>query len=106
MPVIILHHYAGSLFAEKVRVLLGAKRLAWRSLLIAVTPPKPSLTPVLGAFRRMPVPQVGGDFFCDTRAIARIGRDWRVAVSVVAARGEIRVHFPRHGDELTNEGPL
>jgi hypothetical protein len=31
-PDLVLHHYASSPFAEKVRVMLGTKQLAWRSL--------------------------------------------------------------------------
>ena len=65
----ILHHYWRSPYAEKVRAYLGYKGLAWRSREIAVTPPRPSLAPILGAFRRTPVLQIGADYVCDTRLI-------------------------------------
>ena len=32
MPELILHHYAGSPYAEKIRCLLRIKGLPWRSL--------------------------------------------------------------------------
>ena len=32
MPELILHHYAGSPYAEKIRCLLRIKGLSWRSL--------------------------------------------------------------------------
>lgn len=71
MSDLILHHYWGSPYAEKIRLLLGYKELQWRSLEIPVIPPRDSLQCVFGAFRRTPVLQIGADFFCDTRLIAR-----------------------------------
>ena len=32
-------------------------------------PPRPSLDPILGGYRRIPVAQIGADIFCDTRLI-------------------------------------
>lgn len=72
MATIILHHYRTSPYAEKVRVILGYKGAAWRSVEVPIMPPRPSLTPVLGDLRRIPVLQVGADFFCDTRLIAQV----------------------------------
>jgi glutathione S-transferase len=69
---LILHHYPGSPFAEKVRLMLGHKRLAWRSVLIPVIMPKPDLTALTGGYRRTPVLQVGADIYCDTALIARV----------------------------------
>lgn len=71
MPGIILHHYAPSPVSEKVRVGLGIKRLAWRSVEIPRMPPKPELTPLTGGYRRTPVMQVGADIYCDTQCILR-----------------------------------
>ena len=41
---LILHHYWMSPYAEKVRSILGFKRLAWKSVLIPIVMPKPDLT--------------------------------------------------------------
>ena len=48
MPTLILHHYPLSTFSEKVRVALGLKGLAWRSVDIAPAPPRPLLSPLTG----------------------------------------------------------
>lgn len=69
MADIILHHYAFSTFSEKVRVALGLKGLAWRSVEIAGLPPRPLLEPLTGGYRRAPVLQVGADIYCDTNII-------------------------------------
>ena len=68
---LILHHYDFSNFAEKVRLALGYKGLAWRGVIIPPIAPKPDLTPLTGGYRRTPVLQVGADIFCDTRLILR-----------------------------------
>jgi glutathione S-transferase len=67
---LILHHFDLSPFAEKVRVMLGLKRLAWRSVQIPMVMPKPDLTALTGGYRKTPVLQVGADVYCDTRLIA------------------------------------
>ena len=72
MNEIILHHYAGSPFAEKARLMLGFKGLAWRSVFIPAVMPKPDLTALTGGYRRTPVLQVGADVYCDTALIARV----------------------------------
>jgi len=69
MPDIILHHYAFSTFSEKVRVALGLKGLAWRSVDIPGLPPRPLLSPLTGGYRRVPVLQIGADIYCDTNII-------------------------------------
>lgn len=68
---LILHHYDFSNYAEKARLALGYKSLAWRSVIIPPVAPKPDLTPLTGGYRRTPVLQVGADIFCDTRLILR-----------------------------------
>ena len=70
MPELILHHFEQSPFAEKVRLLLGLKQLAWRSVEIPRIMPKPELTALTGGYRRTPVLQIGADVYCDTRLIA------------------------------------
>ncbi len=71
MHDIILHHYPQSPVAEKVRVLLGIKGLAWRSVEIPRLPPKPDLVALTGGYRRTPVLQIGADVYCDSQCIAR-----------------------------------
>ena len=66
----ILHHFDLSPFAEKARLMLGLKRLAWRSVEIPLVMPKPDLTALTGGYRKTPVLQIGADIYCDTRLIA------------------------------------
>jgi glutathione S-transferase len=71
MAEIILHHYDRSPFAEKVRLVFGAKGVSWRSVIIPSWMPKPDLMPLTGGYRKTPVMQIGADIFCDTRIILR-----------------------------------
>lgn len=71
MTSLILHNYDFSNFAEKARLMLGFKGMAWRSVEIPPIAPKPKLTPLTGGYRRTPVLQEGADIWCDTRLIAR-----------------------------------
>ena len=71
MSELILHHYDFSNFAEKARLMLGFKGLAWKSVEQPPILPKPHLTPLTGGYRRIPVLQDGADLWCDTRLIAR-----------------------------------
>jgi glutathione S-transferase len=68
---VILHHYPRSPFAEKTRVALGIKGLAWRSVTIPEIMPKPELMPLTGGYRKTPVMQIGADVYCDTQCILR-----------------------------------
>jgi glutathione S-transferase len=68
----ILHHYPVSPFAEKARLMLGFKRLAWKSVLIPLIMPKPDVVALTGGYRRTPILQVGADVYCDTALIARV----------------------------------
>ena len=54
-----LHHYPGSPFSEKVRLMLGLKELAWRSVIAPAVNPKPDLAALTGGYRRVPVLQTG-----------------------------------------------
>lgn len=72
MPDLILHHYPASPFAEKARLILGYKGLAWKSVLIPSIAPKPDLAALTGGYRRTPVLQVGADIYCDTALIADV----------------------------------
>ena len=71
MADIILHHYPASPFAEKIRVGLGLKNLAWKSVVIPMVMPKPDLLPLTGGYRKTPVMQIGADIYCDTQLILR-----------------------------------
>lgn len=69
---LILHHYDFSNYAEKARLALGYKGLAWLSMIIPPVAPKPDLTPLTGGYRRTSVLQIGADMFCDTRLSQRL----------------------------------
>ncbi len=69
MTDLILHHYDASPFSEKVRLLLGLRGLAWRSVIQPTIMPKPELTPLTGGYRRIPVLQAGADVYCDSQVI-------------------------------------
>ena len=69
MTDFILHHYDLSPFAEKVRIGLGLKQAAWKSVDIPIIMPKPDLMPLTGGYRKTPVMQVGADIYCDTQLI-------------------------------------
>lgn len=73
----ILHHFDISPFAEKIRLALGLKKLAWRSVQIPVVMPKPDLTELTGGYRKTPVLQIGANIYCDTQRIAlELERRW------------------------------
>ena len=68
----VLHHYPVSPFAEKARLMLGFKRLAWKSVQIPLIMPKPDVIALTGGYRRTPILQLGADIYCDTALIARL----------------------------------
>lgn len=70
MAELILHHYDASPFSEKIRLILGFKGLAWRSVQVPMVMPKPDLVALTGGYRLAPVLQIGADVYCDTRLIA------------------------------------
>ncbi len=72
MSQIILHHYPTSPFAEKIRLILGYKKLDWHSVIIPMIMPKPDLTCLTGGHRRTPILQIGADIYCDTSLIADV----------------------------------
>lgn len=71
MADIILHHYDLSPFSEKIRLALGYKGLAWKSVKVELMPPRPLLDALTGGYRRVPVLQIGADIYCDTEVIFR-----------------------------------
>lgn len=72
MHDIILHHYPISPFSEKVRVILGYKKLAWKSVIIPTIMPKPDVVALTGGYRRTPFMQIGADIYCDSALIADV----------------------------------
>lgn len=66
----ILHQYDSSPFAYKARLLMGFKKLAWRSVEIPMVMPKPLLMPLTGGYRKTPILQIGADIYFDTSLIA------------------------------------
>ena len=69
---LILHHYQSSPFSEKVRLVLGMKGLAWRSVIVPVMLPKPDVMALTGGYRRTPFLQIGADIYCDTALMCRV----------------------------------
>lgn len=70
MTDLILHHYPMSPFSEKIRVMLGYAEQPWLSCLTREMPPRPLMEALTGGYRKIPVAQIGGDIFCDSRIIA------------------------------------
>jgi len=66
---LVLHHYEGSPFSEKIRLILGYKGLDWYGVHIPEIMPKPDVVALTGGYRKTPVLQVGADVYCDTRRI-------------------------------------
>ena len=65
----ILHHYSISPYSEKIRLMLGYAGISWQSSIVPPMPPRATLDPMLGGYRRIPVAQIGADIFCDTQLI-------------------------------------
>ncbi len=72
MPDIILHSFPESLFAEKIRLMLGYKNLTWKAVETTIIPPRPDLEPLTGGYRRTPVLQIGADIYCDTVSMIQV----------------------------------
>jgi glutathione S-transferase len=72
MQDLILHHYPTSPFSEKVRLMLGHKGLAWKSVHIPRIMPKPDVQALTGGYRRTPFLQIGADIYCDSALIADV----------------------------------
>jgi len=72
MPELILHHYPSSPFSEKIRIVMGYKKLAWKSVIIPAIMPKPDVLALTGGYRKTPVLQVGADVYCDSTLICDV----------------------------------
>ncbi|HSW18406.1 MAG TPA: glutathione S-transferase family protein [Ramlibacter sp.] len=71
-PDLILHHYPTSPFSEKIRLVLGHKKLPWKSVVIPPVMPKPDVVALTGGYRRTPFLQVGADIYCDSALICDV----------------------------------
>jgi glutathione S-transferase len=71
MSELFLHHYDASPFTQRVLRMLGIKRLAWRSVVTPMLPPKDDLVALTGGYRGTPVLQIGADVYVDSQRIAR-----------------------------------
>ena len=72
MNSIILHQYSESPFSEKVRSLLGYKRVSYKKVEIPTIMPRPNTIPLTGGYRKTPVMQIGAEVYCDTSIICRV----------------------------------
>lgn len=72
MTDIILHHYPTSPFSEKIRLVLGYKQLAWKSVIIPSISPKPDVLALTGGYRKTPFIQIGSDVYCDSALICDV----------------------------------
>lgn len=72
MSDLILHHYPTSPFSEKVRLILGYKKLAWQSVIIPMISPKPDVVALTGGYRKTPFLQIGADIYCDSALICDV----------------------------------
>ncbi|CAH1757182.1 4972_t:CDS:2 [Entrophospora sp. SA101] len=66
---IILHHYEGSPYSQKIVWALTIKHLKWISVNVPIIMPRPLLQPLTHGYRRIPVLQIGSDIFVDTLLI-------------------------------------
>ncbi|MEJ7930038.1 glutathione S-transferase family protein [Ramlibacter sp. AN1015] len=71
-PDLILHHYGTSPFSEKIRLVMGRKKLAWKSVIVPSVMPKPDVVALTGGYRRTPFLQVGADIYCDSSLICDV----------------------------------
>jgi glutathione S-transferase len=69
---LVLHHFDDSPFSEKVRLILGFKKLAWKSVAVPMILPKPDVIALTGGYRRTPFLQIGADIYCDTALMCRV----------------------------------
>ena len=68
---IVLHHTAGSPYAEKIRLMLGYTNTNWYSLIApSSTVNRPVQEKFVGGYsRRIPIMQIGSDIYCDSYTI-------------------------------------
>ena len=59
-------------FSEKIRLALGFKQLACKSVIVPSIAPKPDVVALTGGYRRTPFLQIGADIYCDTALICDV----------------------------------
>lgn len=72
MAELILHHYPTSPFSEKIRLIFGYKKLAWKSVIVPRVMPKPDVVALTGGYRKTPFLQIGSHIYCDTALICDV----------------------------------
>ena len=72
MAELIFHHFEASPFSEKLRLVLGYKKLAWKSVIVPSFSPKPDVVALTGGYRKTPFLQIGADIYCDTALICDV----------------------------------
>ncbi|WP_372826729.1 glutathione S-transferase family protein [Polaromonas sp.] len=88
MVDLILHHYPTSPFSEKIRLILGYKQLAWKSVVIPSIMPKPDVVALTGGYRKTPFLQVGADIYCDSALICDVLEHLQPAPSIYPEPGK------------------
>ena len=63
----ILYHYPMSPYSEKLRLAMGLNHQTWASAVVPAQPPRGSLDCLVGGYRRIPVLQIGAQFYCDSQ---------------------------------------
>jgi glutathione S-transferase len=100
MSELILHHYAMSPFSEKIRLIMGFKRLPWRGVSIPQVMPKPDVIALTGGYRKTPVLQIGADVYCDTALIARVLEAQQPAPTLYPAELPLAVPLAQWADSF------
>ncbi|MBR9794520.1 MAG: glutathione S-transferase family protein, partial [Gammaproteobacteria bacterium] len=54
-------------YSEKLRAAMGFSGISWQSVVVPEQPPRALLDGLIGGYRRIPVLQMGAQFYCDTR---------------------------------------
>ena len=88
MADLILHHFAASPFSEKLRLVLGYKQLAWKSVTVPHLLPKPDVVALTGGYRRTPFLQIGADIYCDSALICDVIEQLRPTPSLYPEPGQ------------------
>ena len=78
MASVVLHYYDFSNHSEKIRIAIGQKTIAWRSVVVPPVLPKPGLVALTGRYRRTPVLQIGPAACCDTRKAWADDAPWHI----------------------------
>jgi glutathione S-transferase len=72
MSDLILHHYRLVAVLRKIRLILGYKQLAWKSVIMPQIMPKPDVLALTGGYRKTPFLQIGADIYCDSALICDV----------------------------------